>query len=59
MEHEFTCPYCLETVSCWLDPSIPEASYTEDCTVCCNPMVISYRLDGSGELDAFTAERET
>ena len=49
-----TCPYCWETIEITLDLSIDEQRYVEDCSVCCRPIVISYRAeDGSLiELDA-------
>jgi hypothetical protein len=54
-----TCPYCWETIEITLDLSIDEQRYVEDCSVCCRPIVISYRAeDGSLiELDA-TPEAE-
>ncbi|MDX1548096.1 MAG: CPXCG motif-containing cysteine-rich protein, partial [Rhodothermales bacterium] len=39
-EHHFTCPYCWQTISMLLDLSVDEATYTEDCEVCCRPIVV-------------------
>jgi Cysteine-rich CPXCG len=52
-----TCPYCWETIEITLDLSIDEQRYVEDCSVCCRPIVISYRAEEGSliELDA-TAE---
>jgi hypothetical protein len=34
------CPYCGETIEIFVDTSIPEQQYIEDCQVCCRPMTI-------------------
>jgi hypothetical protein len=49
-----TCPYCWETLEIVVDLSVPEQRYVEDCSVCCQPIVIAYHLhdDGSIEMDA-------
>jgi hypothetical protein len=47
--HEsITCPYCWETIDISLDLSVEEQQYVEDCSVCCRPIVISYRADPEG-----------
>jgi transcription elongation factor Elf1 len=46
MEHHFTCPYCGEEISMVLDLSVRRQTYVEDCEVCCNPIEISYCLEG-------------
>lgn len=56
-EHHFTCPYCWQTISMLLDLSVDEAAYTEDCEVCCRPIVVHYAVEG-GELAAFEARPE-
>ncbi|WP_299214861.1 CPXCG motif-containing cysteine-rich protein [uncultured Dokdonia sp.] len=53
-EHFFQCPYCWEEISMLLDPSV-NASYVEDCEVCCNPIQVSVAFD-QGELQSFQAE---
>lgn len=40
-EHYFQCPYCWETVSMLLDPSVATQTYVEDCDVCCNPIQVT------------------
>lgn len=37
-----------------LDLSVEAQVYVEDCEVCCNPIEVSYRVEG-GELTAFEA----
>jgi hypothetical protein len=52
---EVACPYCGETITLLLDLSVEEQSYIEDCSVCCQPMNVSYRVD-DGELAAVSVE---
>ena len=35
-------PYCGETITLLLDLSVEAQSYIEDCSVCCQPMTVSY-----------------
>ena len=58
VEHSFTCPYCGEEISMVLDLSVRRQSYVEDCEVCCNPIEISYSVQGDalGSFDAKTLE---
>lgn len=53
-EHFFQCPYCWETISMLLDPSVSNQSYVEDCEVCCNPIQLSPKFI-EGELVGFEA----
>jgi Cysteine-rich CPXCG len=46
---EVSCPHCGETIMLFLDLSIEEQSYIEDCSVCCQPMTVSYAV-ADGEL---------
>lgn len=43
-EYFFECPYCGELISMLLDLSLKQQSYIEDCEVCCQPILISYRV---------------
>jgi hypothetical protein len=47
-ETEVTCPYCWELIPLFLDLSAGSQTYTEDCSVCCQPIVV--RLQVGGEL---------
>lgn len=55
-EHFFTCPYCGEKISMVLDTSAGPQSYVEDCEVCCNPIQISYDVEGD-KITNFSADR--
>ncbi|MBB6094883.1 hypothetical protein HNQ60_003770 [Povalibacter uvarum] len=45
---EVMCPHCGETITLFLDLSIEEQSYIEDCSVCCQPMTVSYSTADGG-----------
>ena len=55
-EYFFTCPYCWQRISVLLDTSVPVQSYTEDCEVCCRPMLIRYQTDEAGQVIDFEAQ---
>ena len=55
MEHYFYCPYCGEEISMVLDLSVRRQTYVEDCEVCCNPIEISYSVEGAA-LSTFAAK---
>jgi hypothetical protein len=42
------CPYCGEPISVLVDTSCAEQSYTEDCEVCCQPMIVNAWVDEAG-----------
>lgn len=42
------CPYCGQAIELLIDSTVEEQSYIEDCQVCCQPMIISVAVDGSG-----------
>ncbi|MBA1272036.1 CPXCG motif-containing cysteine-rich protein [Stutzerimonas azotifigens] len=43
---DYACPYCGEPVEAVLDLSAGDQQYTEDCPVCCRPIVFDLRTDG-------------
>ncbi len=49
-EIDVTCPYCGEGITLLVDPSVPRQSYTEDCQVCCRPILVDTRVDQTGEV---------
>lgn len=32
------CPFCGEAFIVFVDPSVPDQTYIEDCQVCCRPI---------------------
>jgi hypothetical protein len=42
------CPYCGETIEVLVDCSVPVQRYTEDCQVCCRPMILKTTLGDDG-----------
>lgn len=45
---EIQCPYCGETVSILVDPSVENQSYIEDCQVCCRPINLTVTIGEEG-----------
>ncbi|MCP3866644.1 MAG: CPXCG motif-containing cysteine-rich protein [Gammaproteobacteria bacterium] len=45
-----TCPYCGESIEIMVDLSVPAQKYTEDCQVCCQPMLVEATAGESGLL---------
>ena len=56
IERRITCPYCAETLQVLLDPSELGQTYTEDCQVCCAPVL--FDLQGSDKDIFVTVRRE-
>jgi hypothetical protein len=52
---EVMCPHCGETITLFLDLSVEEQTYIEDCSVCCQPMSVSYTA-ADGELQGVQAD---
>jgi hypothetical protein len=55
---EVACPHCGETITLFLDLSVESQSYIEDCSVCCQPMTVSYTA-ADGELHDVRAEADS
>lgn len=51
------CPYCGEPLEIFVDASMGDQRYVEDCQVCCRPMVIGLSLDEDGQ-PSVRADRE-
>ena len=45
-EIDIDCPYCGERIGVLLDPSEAGQTYTEDCQVCCRPIIVSVEASG-------------
>jgi len=52
-----TCPYCWERIAIDVDGSVLPASYVEDCSVCCRPILI-HAQEGRDDAPTVMAERE-
>jgi hypothetical protein len=57
-ELEVSCPYCGEAISLLVDGSIENSSYIEDCSVCCQPMLVHVQVDVDGEIQLLQVRRE-
>lgn len=42
---EVQCPHCWERIVLEVDPSVADQEYIEDCSVCCNPLLIHVTFD--------------
>lgn len=51
------CPYCGESIEILVDCSVEEQEYTEDCQVCCRPIVLSVTV-GAGDTPQVEARTE-
>lgn len=52
------CPYCGEPFETVIEAGAGEVEYTEDCQVCCQPVVVRVRIGYDGEFISFEAYRE-
>jgi len=53
------CPYCGEDIEFLIDLSVPRQSYTEDCQVCCRPIIVNVHVDSNGGVEVLaTSENE-
>ena len=51
-EIDICCAYCGETITILADPSVESQEYTEDCQVCCRPMIVEVDVDQGGNCRA-------
>ncbi len=52
------CPFCAERIGILIDCSVEHQQYTEDCQVCCSPMLISIEIDPEGHISRVDAQQE-
>jgi len=52
------CPWCGESVRIALDAGQGEASFVEDCPVCCSPMLLHLAATADGRVTLERVERE-
>ena len=50
IEREILCPYCNESITLFVDASVDNQDYIEDCQVCCRPIELTASLNIEGEL---------
>jgi len=58
-ETTVSCPACWETIELSLDLSAGTQTYTEDCSVCCNPMTVHLWVADDGEEYTVEVEAES
>lgn len=58
VEAHVDCPYCWQTLTIFLDPSLSDMDYVEDCHVCCQPIRIQGRITDAQEIEWIDASRE-
>lgn len=44
------CPYCGETIELLVDCHALDQQYTEDCQVCCQPIIVQPQCDNQGQI---------
>lgn len=52
------CPYCGEAFDIEIDCSAGSQQYTEDCSVCCQPILVTTDCGSANTLLGVTATRE-
>ena len=52
------CPYCGEQIELQVDCSVARQEYVEDCSVCCQPIVIAVVASG-GDVVHIEGRRES
>lgn len=57
-EVTITCPYCSESISLLIDCTGGDQTYVEDCSVCCQPIVVRITLSADGQLQAIDVDAE-
>ena len=55
LEKSITCPYCWETIDLLIDPSESQ-TYTEDCHVCCRPILVNAFISNGKAIVQVTQE---
>ncbi|MCP4286488.1 MAG: CPXCG motif-containing cysteine-rich protein [Gammaproteobacteria bacterium] len=56
-EFSLQCPNCGEIVNIFVDSSVEQQIYVEDCSVCCRPMLLAVSYDEQSGISV-TANRE-
>ncbi|MCP8899919.1 CPXCG motif-containing cysteine-rich protein [Gilvimarinus xylanilyticus] len=56
-ERAVACPFCDAHLTLLIDESAGDQSYTEDCHVCCQPILVHVHYDFDGDFNV-TVEQE-
>lgn len=51
LEQSIGCPYCGETISVLIDSTEADQEYTEDCQVCCKPIIFHLTTSINGDIE--------
>ena len=57
-EDQIVCPNCGERITIVIDASISEQNYTEDCFVCCSPIIITVNQENEFRKVTYTNETD-
>lgn len=57
LEQQITCPFCWESITVLIDPSESQL-YTEDCSVCCRPILIQTDVHGEDDVSVQVAQED-
>ncbi|HEY3488313.1 MAG TPA: CPXCG motif-containing cysteine-rich protein [Gammaproteobacteria bacterium] len=55
---EIVCPYCGEILSINIELTLAQQTYTEDCQVCCKPIIFNIEIDYATEQVHIHAQQE-
>ena len=58
IEQQIHCPYCNESITVLIDPSVELQYYTEDCQVCCHPIVFSVWVKSDTDVEVRVARED-
>jgi len=47
---QINCPYCAERIDVLVDTSVEIQEYVEDCSVCCQPIVMEASVSALGAI---------
>ena len=50
ISRDINCPYCGEAIEVFLDCSVDQQDYIEDCQVCCRPIEFRVSVDYEGDI---------
>ncbi|MEL6870488.1 MAG: CPXCG motif-containing cysteine-rich protein [Pseudomonadota bacterium] len=56
VERQTDCPFCGETIDLFIDASAGAQSYIEDCSVCCQPIQVSFTVH-EDDVDSLSIDR--